>query len=118
MKFIVDECTGPAVAQWLREQGHEAISVFDEFRGIDDDEVIAKAVSEGLILITNDKDFGEQVFREGKLHHGVILMRLADERTTSKIEILRKLLKIYAAEILGNFVVVTEEGVRIAKQNR
>jgi len=45
-------------------------------------------------------------------------MRLADERPTSKIEILRKLLKIYAAEIQDNFVVVTEEGVRIAKQNR
>ena len=45
-------------------------------------------------------------------------MRLADERAISKIEILRKLLKIYATEIQGNFVVVTEEGVRIAKQRR
>jgi len=118
MKFIVDECTGPAVAQWLHEQGHEVLSVFDELRGINDDEVIAKAVSEGLILITNDKDFGEKVFREGKVHHGVILMRLADERAVSKIEVLRKLLKIYATQLQGNFVVVTEEGIRIAKQNR
>ena len=55
MKFIVDECTGPAVAQWLRDQGHEAVSVFDNFKGIDDDEVIAKATSEGLIIITNEE---------------------------------------------------------------
>lgn len=27
MRFLVDECTGPAVARWLREQKHEAFSV-------------------------------------------------------------------------------------------
>ena len=27
MRFLVDECTGPKVAQWLRDQGHE---VFEE----------------------------------------------------------------------------------------
>ncbi len=33
MRFLVDECTGPAVAQWLRRQNHDVISVFDEIRG-------------------------------------------------------------------------------------
>lgn len=28
MRFLVDECTGPAVARWLREQSHEVFSVF------------------------------------------------------------------------------------------
>jgi len=27
MKFLVDECTGPAVADWLRHQNHEVLSV-------------------------------------------------------------------------------------------
>ncbi len=36
MRFLVDECIGPAVAQWLREQGHDVSSVFDESRGEDD----------------------------------------------------------------------------------
>ena len=43
MRFLVDECTGPAVAAWLREQNHEVFSVFDEARGLDDDEIIRKA---------------------------------------------------------------------------
>jgi uncharacterized protein with PIN domain len=30
MRFLVDECTGPAVAKWLREQGHDVVSVYDE----------------------------------------------------------------------------------------
>ena len=63
MRFLVDECTGPAVAQWLRIQNHDVISVYDEIRGADDRDVIRKAFEQDRILITNDKDFGELVFR-------------------------------------------------------
>ena len=46
MRFLVDECTGPSVAAWLHAQGHEIFSVFDEDRGIGDNEVIYKAYNE------------------------------------------------------------------------
>ncbi len=32
------------------------------------------------ILIANDKDFGQKVYRDGRLHKGVIWLRLEDER--------------------------------------
>lgn len=64
MRFLVDECTGPAVARWLREQSHEVFSVFDEARGMVDADILYKAHSENWILITNDRDFGEKVYRE------------------------------------------------------
>jgi|AFSR01.1.fsa_nt_gi hypothetical protein len=35
MRFLVDECTGPAVAQWLRAQKHEVFSVYEEARGME-----------------------------------------------------------------------------------
>jgi len=43
MRFLVDECTGPAVAEWLRDQKHEVFSVYDEARGLNDDAIIQKA---------------------------------------------------------------------------
>jgi predicted nuclease of predicted toxin-antitoxin system len=46
MRFLVDECTGSKVARWLREQGYEVFSVYDEARGISDDEVLEKALTE------------------------------------------------------------------------
>ena len=58
MRFLVDECAGPAVARWLRELGHEIFSVFDEARGLDDDRILSQAFAEKRIPITNDKDFG------------------------------------------------------------
>ena len=45
MRFLVDESTGPAVAAWLRQQGHEVFSVYAEARGMDDDDIIHKAYS-------------------------------------------------------------------------
>jgi predicted nuclease of predicted toxin-antitoxin system len=112
MRFLVDECTGPTVAAWLRDEQHEVFSVFEQARGMTDEQVIQTAHSESWILITNDKDFGEKVYREQHPHRGVILMRLADERTANKIEVLRRLLEQYADKITDRFVVVTETRVR------
>ena len=115
MRFLVDECTGPQVTEWLRSQGHEVFSVFEEARGAEDDEVIGKAYAEGWILITNDKDFGEKVFRERRPHRGVVFLRLGDERAAQKIEILRRLLGGYADRLADRFVVVTDGRVRFAR---
>ena len=74
MRFLVDECTGPAVARWLHRQNHEVFSVYDEARGMGDDDVFQKAYAENRVLITNDKDFGEKVYREKRPHRGIILL--------------------------------------------
>jgi len=115
MRFLVDECTGPAVAEWLRAQKNEVFSVYDEARGLDDADIIQKAYAENWILITNDKDFGEKVYRERHSHKGVVLLRLDDERAASKIEALRKLLESHADQLPDHFVVVTESQVRVAR---
>ncbi len=91
MRFIVDECTGPTVAAWLRDQRHEVFSVYDNARGMTDDAILQKALAERWIIITNDKDFGEKVYREHCAHHGVILIRLEDERSVNKIVLLSSL---------------------------
>jgi predicted nuclease of predicted toxin-antitoxin system len=73
----------------------EVFSVFEDARGMDDDDMILKALEENWILITNDKDFGEKVYRDGRFHRGVILLRLEDERSPSKIQVLSRLLRTY-----------------------
>ncbi len=116
MKLLVDECTGPAVARWLEQQGHDVFSVYDQVRGIDDDRVIEIAQVEGRILITNDRGFGEKVFRERRPHHGVVFLRLANERAADKIRVLGlgQLLDQHSSALVNRFVVVTETRVRFA----
>ena len=112
----MDENTGPKVAQWLKNQGYEVYSVYEQARGLDDDSIIQKAYNENYILITNDKDFGDKVYRENYKHNGVILLRLADERPNIKIDTLKLLLEKYSNRLSDNFVVVTETRVRFARK--
>ena len=114
MRFIVDECTGPGVSRWLRSQGHDVVCVYEEARGLSDIEVLECATSESRLLITNDRDFGEKIFRERHPHAGVVLLRLADERTQNKVQVIRRLLEGYAAELPGRYIVVSEQRVRFA----
>ena len=93
---------------------HDVFSVFDEARGMSDEDIIRKAFAEQRILITNDKDFGDKVFRDGRLHQGVILLRLEDERPASKIRVLSSLLDVYSDKIPDSFLVATEKQVRFA----
>ena len=114
MRFLVDECTGPAVARWLRQQHHEVFSVYEQARGMRDEVIIQKACDEGWILITNDKGFGEKVYRERHPHRGVVLLRLEDERASTKIAVVRRLLQEYAEQIADRYVVVTDTRIRFS----
>ena len=118
MKFLVDECTGPRVAHWLSKHKHDVFSVYEEAKGSDDNWIIRKANEENRIIITGDKDFGELVFRKEKPHKGIILLRLENQRAENKIKKIDNLLEQYSDKIKNNFIVVTENSIRIAKSNK
>lgn len=98
----------------MQGQSHEVFSVYDLWRGADDVDVLAKAAGENWILITNDKDFGERIYREKMPHQGGVFLRLRDETVKAKIQVIERLLDAYASQLPGKFVVVTETQVRFA----
>lgn len=112
MRFLVDECTGPRVSKWLESEGHDVFCIFRDGRGMDDRSIFRKAQAEQRILITNDKDFGELIFREGMRLGGLVLLRLEDERSSVKIGVLQKLLSNHKDKLPGFFIVATEKTVR------
>ena len=88
-------------------------SIYQGSPRLDDSDVLSLAVEDDRILVTADKDFGEMVFRERRLHRGIILPRLADERSSNKLEVLNRLFQQHSDHLPDNFVVVTESTVRI-----
>ena len=113
MEFIVDESTGMAVVEYLRTDGHDVLAVAEATPQADDRAIMARAVSEGRILITNDKDFGELVFRSGQAHHGVVLLRLRDESPASRVRVMKAVLGQYPDRLAGHLIVATEGRGRI-----
>lgn len=58
MNFLVDANLPPGLAAWLREQGHQAIHVFEEPGHTAPDAAIAAfARSQGRVIVTKDEDF-------------------------------------------------------------
>jgi predicted nuclease of predicted toxin-antitoxin system len=115
MRILLDECISPAVAVWLRNQGHDAVSIHDVQHGLADATVLQIAVAEQRILFTNDKGFGERAVRLRQHHYGIVLLRLDDRRTPQMIQIIGKLLRFHADQIPNALVVVTERAVRITR---
>ena len=109
----MDECTGPTVAKWLVSEGYDVLSVSPDRKGILDNEILEIAISEERIVITNDKDFGELIFKEKLPHRGVVFLRLSNETALNKIFILKNLIQNHIQIIEKEyFIVVTEKSIR------
>jgi predicted nuclease of predicted toxin-antitoxin system len=113
MKFLLDESAELRLAAFLKEHGHDVTAVAIDYQAsIRDEQVLAIAQAEGRILITNDTDFGELVFRKRQPHSGVILFRFLDLPLSDKIAALQQLLDEHPHQ-LEEFVVVAPGSIRI-----
>lgn len=112
-RFMVDECTGRSVVRYLRENGFDAVGVTEVMPQATDSDILRRAFDEDRVVITNDKDFGDMVYRDRRKHCGIILLRLSDDRASQKIRVLAAVLSEHIDKIGHHFVVVTETSIRI-----
>jgi predicted nuclease of predicted toxin-antitoxin system len=76
VRVLIDECLSRAVADLLREHGHDAIHVGDRgLLGHADPEVMGCALGESRILVSADTDFGELLARSNAALPSVVLLR-------------------------------------------
>jgi len=113
MKVVADESVDAALVVRLRREGHDVIYVAELSPSITDDEVLQYANERGALLPTADKDFGELVFRLGKAHGGVLLLRLAGLSAAAKTEIIAKVFRDHGEELVRAFSVVSMGTLRI-----
>lgn len=113
MKFLADENIEQPVIDLLRSLGYEVVAVVETIPGASDTEVMRIANIEHCLLLTNDKDFGELVFREMLVSEGIILLRLSAEDGKTKASIIQNILPEIADRLPKHFVVISDEKVRI-----
>ena len=112
MKFLADECCDTGLVASLRDEGHDVLYIFEEKPGVSDEEVLMDGYNEGRILLTEDKDFGELVYRFKKPSKGIVLIRIDVEERHLKWDLLKKLIDRYGERLPGNFVVVEVQKYR------
>jgi len=113
MRFLADECCDAALVDALRGDGHDVLYAVESLRGATDDSLLARAFSERRILLTEDKDFGELVYRLRRRAYGIVLLRFDVADRDLKIPCLRYLLEREAERLPGAFVVLEADKVRI-----
>src|SRR5947208_14376593 len=90
MNVLADESVDRTVVERLRQEGHVVIYVAELSPSITDDEVLQQANDGNALLVTGDKDFGELVFRQGRVHAGVVLLRLGGLPVAAKVELVAR----------------------------
>lgn len=115
MKIKLDENMPAALADSLRELGHDVHTVPDEgLAGYADPEIWMAAQHEERLLITQDLDFSNiRQFVPGT-HHGILLVRL---RAPGRLALAQAVTRLFASESTedwpGCFLVLTERKLRI-----
>jgi predicted nuclease of predicted toxin-antitoxin system len=94
VKPLADENIDRPIVDRLRSDGHSIFYVKEMHAGISDDTVLEMANQQDALLLTADKDFGEIVFRQGRIFKGVVLIRLAGLSSLHKSEIVSNALKL------------------------
>jgi predicted nuclease of predicted toxin-antitoxin system len=108
LKFLADVNIEKPIIDFFRSNGWDIAWVSDFSPKMDDENLIKFARTEKRILLTNDKDFGELVFLQKKLSHGIILLRVKGQETGLKVKLMKRLMEEYAEKLAGHFVVVTK----------
>lgn len=108
MRWLADECVAASLVAFLRTQGHDVLYVAETTAGLSDMDVIALALREKRLLLTEDKDFGDLVFRRERLVPGVVLMRIGAETPITKAARLAATVERYGEGLVGRYTVIEE----------
>lgn len=116
MRILADENIESEIVTSLRSHGYSVTHVKETLPGAEDPSVRQAAFESDTILLTNDKDFGELVYRNGLHSNGVILLRLGKFRANEKFDLLSSVISEHEDDLIGAFTVISETSVRIRKE--
>jgi len=117
VNFLADEGVEREIVDALRSEGHDVLYVAEMSPGINDGAVLDLANKASSILITSDKDFGELVFRQQRIHQGVILIRLHAELPHTKALTITAAVTHFGDQLTNSFSVVSSGMVRIRRRS-
>jgi predicted nuclease of predicted toxin-antitoxin system len=106
VRWLADECVAAALVARLRAAGHDVVYMAEIAPAADDAEVMTMAQSDGRLLLTEDKDFGDLVFGHGRQVPGIILLRVDASLSALKARRLDATIARFGESLFGRYVTV------------
>jgi predicted nuclease of predicted toxin-antitoxin system len=104
--WLADECVDASLVAQLRRTGEDVAYVAEFSSGLSDAEAIALAQRERRLLLTEDKDFGDLVFRQGRPVPGVLLLRIEPDQREIKWPRLQFVIARLGDGLFGRYTVL------------
>jgi predicted nuclease of predicted toxin-antitoxin system len=113
MDFLANENFPLSSVRLLREAGHRVVSILQEAPGSKDEDILKRACTEGLVILTFDRDYGELIYRHQDLTPaGVVYFRFGPVTPSEPADILRNIIDRADLSVIGKFTIVERGRVR------
>jgi predicted nuclease of predicted toxin-antitoxin system len=115
VRFKIDENLPQEVAQLLCENGHDAVSIFDQtLSGEQDPTVFEVCQKEHRVLMTLDLDFANIQAYPPKSAAGIVVLRLLRQDKPWVLEVVEKLVPVFATKpVAQQLWIVEADRIRI-----
>ena len=112
MKIKVDENIGRSGVDLLKQAGHDVMTVSGQgLAGAPDETIFRVCVSEGRVLITLDRDFGQVPRFPPKQSAGIVILELGAPATLARLQSrLREFLALAATRSVEGELWIVEAG--------
>ena len=110
MKLLLDSCVWGGAVGRLRAAGHDVAWSGDWPVDPGDAEILARALAEGRILVTLDKDFGELAIVRGLPHAGIL--RLVGMSALLQADVTLRVIEAHGADLAAG-AIITAEAARL-----
>lgn len=113
--IVADESVDFSIVRTLRENNWKVHAIAEDAPALSDADVLEIAVTKKALLLTEDKDFGELVYRLGMQHCGILLLRLMNQDSVQKADLVLRVLQHHGSELVNIFSVLDERQLRLKK---
>ncbi|MCP4246877.1 MAG: hypothetical protein GY778_07495 [bacterium] len=115
MRFKTDENLHPEVAAFIREQGYDAVTIWDQaLRGAPDDRIADICRAEDRTLVTLDQDFADIRAYPPEDCAGIVVLRVARQDRRHVLSVIHRVMGSLRDQPLNQHLwVVDETSIRI-----
>jgi predicted nuclease of predicted toxin-antitoxin system len=113
MQFLADESCDALIVLTLRDLGYNVTYIAEIAPGMEDDQILAQALKEERLLLTEDRDFCELVFRDAKPTYGIVLIRIRARYRLRKADRIATLVNNYGERLVGSMTTLALLNIRV-----
>jgi predicted nuclease of predicted toxin-antitoxin system len=118
LRWLADECVDAGLVSHLRAAEHDVVYMAEVAPAADDGRVLIWARAEQRILLTEDKDFGDLVFRRGQTVPSIVLLRVDSTMHALKEVRLDAAISHFGDGLFGRYVIVEAARFRLRRLPR